>query len=112
MNPFYIECEVCKSKVRKINKFSDVFNIKEGQLVSCPKCNSEYIVNKYIAKIFKIYYTFLWGIAPMNFLIIIYILGVYLNIKGLFTLIFMSVIIYYLIEIVTALFLPFHKIKG
>lgn len=112
MNPLYFECEVCKTRVKKIQKFSDVFNIKKGQLVCCPQCNDEYGVNVYVAKIFKMYYTFLWGIAPMNFLIIIYILGVYLHIKGLFTLIFMSVIIYYIIEIIITLFLPLHRIKG
>lgn len=112
MNPLYIECEVCKISVKKIQKFSDIFNIKEGQSICCPQCNNKYTVNKYIAKFFKIYYTFLWGIAPMNFLIIIYILGVYFNVKGLFLLIFLSVSIYYSIELITALFLPLHKIKG
>lgn len=106
----YFECENCKNKIKKIEKFFDIFNIKKGQLISCSGCNSQYAINGYIAKFFKIYYTFIWGIAPINFLVIIYVLGVYLNIKGLFTLLVTSVSIYYLIELTIAIFLPVHKL--
>lgn len=100
------KCEKCGSKVRKIATFKDVFDIKEGKSVSCLECNTDYTVNSSVATFFKTYYLFVWGIVPINFLIIAYFLGIYFGVKGLLSLTFSSVVIYYMIEFILALILP------
>jgi hypothetical protein len=105
------KCEKCGSKVRKIATFKDVFDIKEGKTISCLECNTGYAVNSIIATFFKTYYLFVWGIVPINFLIIAYFLGIYFGVKGLLTLTISSIIIYYVIEFILALLIPL-KVKS
>lgn len=109
LNPLYLKCDCCGEQIKKVGHFSDIFDIKKGKRLYCSHCGSAYTINSFIAKTFKIYYFFVWGFAPLNFLLIIYVLGVFFNIKGLYTLVILSVIVYYLIEALSAILLPLYR---
>jgi hypothetical protein len=109
-NPFFLKCENCGRRIKKLNHFKDIFSIKEGHLITCDTCKSNYQVHNGLTTLFKIYNTFMWGLMPLNFLIIAYVLGVYFNVKGLFLLTSVSIFIYFTIELILTLFLPLKKV--
>ena len=51
-------CEVCGTKVNKLQKFSNIYFLKTGEKLQCPHCNTQYKTHKIISSIGSFY---TWG---------------------------------------------------
>ncbi len=82
----YKECEVCKTK---INKLQNIWNIFSGKLeIKCKNCKSKYgVSSKIIDWIYFLFFENLLLFPPIVILNIIY-LGRYFSKYGLFEMIF------------------------
>jgi hypothetical protein len=61
------KCDVCGTKINKLQSFWNIYTLKTGKKLICPKCSTEYKTNKVIS-FFGSLYT--WGSVSIIVLII------------------------------------------
>ncbi|ECP9364145.1 hypothetical protein FVA18_09280 [Campylobacter jejuni] len=106
----YKECEVCKTK---INKLQNIWNIFSGKLeIKCKNCKSKYgVSNKIIDWVYSIFCENLLLFPPIVFLNFIY-LGRYFSKYGLFEMIcYLSIIILFSRKLINIILLLLCKLK-
>ncbi|RXI36666.1 hypothetical protein CRU99_13265, partial [Malaciobacter mytili] len=108
MNLLYKKCEVCETKINKLQHWWYLYTLKAGSKLKCQSCNTEYKTNKFIGFSFRVYLLFGLWILPILFV------GNFLNSfesnigwqVWLYT-----IILYNLIEFMVMVILPLNKVK-
>lgn len=59
MELFSFKCRACGSKIKKINKFGDWFDISCKRVIKCEKCGSEYNISTLEKQRFGMLFNFL-----------------------------------------------------
>ena len=49
MSLFYKKCEVCGTQINKLQSWWNIYALKAGEKLKCPKCKTEYKTNKFIS---------------------------------------------------------------
>ncbi len=108
MNLLYKKCEVCETKINKLQHWWYIYTLKAGSKLKCPKCTTEYKVNKFIGYIGD-WYSFLLWIVPILF--IVNFLISFEFISGVEAWLY-AIIIYSLIEFMVMVILPLNKVEN
>lgn len=49
MNLLYKKCEVCGTNINKLQSWWNIYTLKAGTKIKCPKCETEYKTNRFIS---------------------------------------------------------------
>ncbi len=102
------KCEECGTKINKFNSLDSIFKLKQGRIIECEQCESQYQIPKSISIMGKIYGEF-W-LSILIYFLIIYLIDL-LNLKlGIIVFVY-ALIISVGIELMVAVILPIKKIK-
>ena len=55
MSLFYKKCEVCGTQINKLQKWRNIYTLKTGNKLKCPKCGTEYKINDFMGFIGSFY---------------------------------------------------------
>jgi len=102
----YKKCEECKTKINKINSIWDIFNIKSGHIIICPKCGTKYNTLKIIQLFGKPYNWFI--VWMLSILLIVRVIDSF-NFNLGIEIWFCAVVIYIIIEFIIMGLLPLKK---
>jgi len=101
------ECEVCGTKINKLQKIWNIYALKAGKKIKCPKCITEYETYKIIS-LFGGLYSFFGPLIAILF-IVTFIDSFNFNL-GVEVWLY-AWIIYSIIELVIMIILPLKKVK-
>lgn len=106
------KCKQCGNKIQKIQKITDIFNIKRGYPVICRNCGAEYAVNKYIGIVGNLYtYMFIGGLSIFILFGIVYIIDSSKLAAFGIEVWLLAIALYFFIEFLVAISLPLTKQK-
>ncbi len=111
-NLFYKQCEVCGSKINKLQSLWNIFLLKTGEKLQCPHCNTQYKTHKVISFVGSLY---TWGGAWV-IVLFLFIPTVWNKFESFFNRKFggeiwlYGFIFYSLIELLIMVILPLKKV--
>ncbi|DAB32008.1 MAG TPA: hypothetical protein CFH79_06055 [Sulfurospirillum sp. UBA11407] len=108
MNLVYKKCDVCGTNINKLQSWWNIYMLKTGVKLKCPKCETEYKTNKFIGFIGS-WYSFILWIIPIFF--IVHFLDSFNLHFGIEVWIY-AVVLYSIIEFIVMVILPLKKIEN
>ncbi len=107
MSLFYKKCEVCGTQINKLQSWWNIYALKAGEKLKCPKCKTEYKTNKFISFVGQAYEFF--GPLIAILFIVSFLDSFHLKLGGEVWL--YAFIIYSVIELIVMVILPLNKIE-
>ena len=108
MSLFHKECELCGTQINKLQSWWNLYALKAGRKLKCPKCKTEYKTNKFISFLGQVYAFF--GPLIAIFFIVSFLDSFRLKLGGEVWL--YAFIIYSVIELMVMVILPLKKIEN
>lgn len=114
MELFSFKCRACGSKIKKINKFGDWFDISCKRVIKCEKCGSEYNISKLEKQRFGMlfnFFIFMAVVLSLFFTLKTFEIGEYFGVKLGATAWLPSIIICSIVYCILILSVSFKKIS-
>ncbi|MFZ2969309.1 MAG: hypothetical protein WA080_09685 [Sulfuricurvum sp.] len=105
----YKKCEICETDINKLQSWWNIYTLKAGAKLKCPKCGTEYKTNKALGFIGSLYVELWVWVIPI-LLLVEFIDSFRLNL-GIEVWLY-AFILYSTMELIIAVILPLNKIEN